>query len=291
MNNEGRSYVYKVELQSDMFNDARVMASKWIEPGSWVLDVGCACGDFGEFLHKVKNVQIHGFEYDRKSLEQAASKGIYKSLSQVDLNFFDAHAYSDLHGKFDVVALIDVLEHTISPETVIESLKFFLKPGGVFVVSLPNASFGEVKGKLLHDNFEYTEVGVLDKTHIRFYTFNTIANLFSSAALKVTDCGATVGLIDKFLFDLPYCVKKYIKRNPRSYIFQYIFIARPSLTHEPNLRSKNILAMDLGWETVDQPLRVIKGNEMLNFLFPAGTRRRRLAREIIRVFRGKRRDG
>ncbi|MFI8735960.1 class I SAM-dependent methyltransferase [Ectopseudomonas toyotomiensis] len=279
--------MYKVELQSDMFNDARVIASKWIAPGSLVLDVGCACGDFGDFLHRVKDVQIHGFEYDKKSLEQAASKNVYKSLSQVDLNFFDPHAYSDFHGKFDVVALIDVLEHTVNPEIVLKKLKVFLKPDGAFVVSLPNASFGEVKGKVLRDNFEYTEMGVLDKTHLRFYTFNTIADLFSSVSFKISKCSATVGLIDEFLSGLPRVVKKYIKGNPRSYIFQYVFVAKPALGHDPIFYSENIQVMDIQWASIKKPLRAIKGHPILNLLLPVGTRRRSFVRGLIHMVRGE----
>lgn len=285
MSSEDRSYVYEIALRPEMFNDARVVASNFIEPGSLVLDVGCACGDFGEFLHKIKNVQVHGFEYDKKSIEQAVSKKVYKSISQVDLNFFDASDYSDLHGAFDVVALIDVLEHTVNPECVLEKLKLFLKPGGVFVVSLPNASFGEVKSKVLRDNFEYTEMGILDKTHLRFYTFNTMANLFSSVSLRISRCDATVGLFDGFLYELPRAVRKCIKKNPRSYIFQYVFIAKPALEDESSVDSENIRIMNLQWKSINQSLKRIRGNAALNLFLPVGSRRRSLVKSLFRIFR------
>jgi len=287
MNNEERSYIYKVALSSDMFNDARVLASNLIAPESLVLDVGCACGDFGEFLYKTKRAQVYGFEFDEKSLEQAVAKDVYKSIFQVDLNIFDENAYLELHGKFDVVALIDVLEHTVNPELVLKKLKVFLKPDGAFVVSLPNASFGEVKGKVLRDNFEYTEMGVLDKTHLRFYTFNTIADLFSSVSFRISKCSATVGLIDEFLSGLPRVVKRYIKGNPRSYIFQYVFVAKPALDHEPTFYSENIQAMDIQWASIKKPLRAIKGNPILNLLLPIGTRRRSFVRGLIHMVRGE----
>ena len=285
-NKHNRSYVYKVALNSSMLNDARILASEYIPEGSFVLDVGCACGDFGDYLHKAKGVKPYGFEYDEKSIEIAKLNNVYKSILQIDLNSFDVNHYPDFHGFFDVIALIDVLEHTVEPQMVLTKLKVFLKEKGKFVISLPNASFGEVKAKVLCDNFEYTEMGVLDTTHLRFYTYCTMADLIAKSSLSIQSSTATVGSFTKFLPKLPFFVRRHIINNPRSHIFQYIFSAAPSVTPYSVLVEKNIIALDLGWSFITKPLRSIQGNPLVNFLLPIGSRRRLLMRKIINKISG-----
>lgn len=125
-----RSYIYQLELKSSQKNDVRVMAEELLVSNSTVLDVGCACGDFGVYAVKQKKYQMYGLEYDIQSIKAAQKTGAYNEVKQVDLNRFDLNTFCDYEKKFDSILLLDILEHLNAPETVLPMFKSLLSPGG-----------------------------------------------------------------------------------------------------------------------------------------------------------------
>ena len=89
--------------------------------------------------------------------------------------------------SFDVVTFGDVLEHLRDPLAVLRAAVRKLKPSGFIVSSLPNVAHGDVRLSLLHGSFQYGETGLLDRTHMRFFTLQTIRELLHDAGLVVVD--------------------------------------------------------------------------------------------------------
>lgn len=279
-NNENRSYIYKIKLDSSQTNDARIIASQFISDGVNVLDVGCACGDFGLFISEEKKCNVFGMEYDQDSIVEAEKTNMFKKINQVDLNTFHTNIYPDYYDFFDYITLLDVLEHTMNPEESFLKLKPYLKENGFFVISLPNISFGDIKISLLQDDFTYTDMGILDKTHLRFFTYKTIASFFSKIGFEIVECKAKVSDIENLSKNIPDSVKKYIKNNPHSFVYQYVLKVKIASLSKESLAFNNSSKMNLTWADINQEMKNIKKTRLINKFLPIDSKQRKIVKSF-----------
>ena len=232
-------YVRKINLKNR--NDSNVLLYEMTEAGSRVLDVGCACGDLSALLAERKNCLCVGLEADKEGVEVCRKRRVFDEVLQIDLNNFAAADYLRFRQSFDVIVCGDVLEHLRQPAAVLSELKLLLKPGGYFLVSLPNAAHASIKAGLLLNDWSYTELGILDKTHLRFFTAASIAGMFADAELKITTSGRTFLPPDGFqkhkVGELPPETAAFILNDPQSHVFQYVFKAVPA---SGRLRQENL---------------------------------------------------
>ena len=143
-----------------------------------VLDVGCATGYLGELLKKNFDVDIVGVDNQDYHLEKASELNVYSDLVKLDLNSFE-NELDEYTAYFDRIILCDVLEHLNNPMEVLTKLSRFLKHDGKFLINIPNISHSSIKYNLLMNNFNYTSMGLLDSTHIHFFTLGSIINELS----------------------------------------------------------------------------------------------------------------
>lgn len=285
--NHERSRIYQIDLDPRAENDARIIASKYIPSNSIVLDVGSACGDLGLMLHKQKNCEVYGMEFNYESIEIAKNTKAYSKIHQVDLNNFNELDYENYYGYFDCIVLLDVLEHILSPNEVLLKLVKLLKKDGSFVISLPNVAFGNIKLQLLTNHFDYTETGILDKTHVKFFTYRTIATLLSDAMFEVLDCTAKVADVSFSGFKVPSCVKKYIRKDPQSFVYQYVLKAKPvSARESEDIAQINLNKMFINWSQINNQLRKLQRHSLIDSTFPPGSCRRDFAKKLHSIFKG-----
>lgn len=88
-----RAYIYQIDLSSQGADDVRIIASSYIDNCSKVLDVGCACGDFGYYISNRKQCDVYGMEYNAESIKTAFDKQVYKEIHQMDLNTFETDTF------------------------------------------------------------------------------------------------------------------------------------------------------------------------------------------------------
>ena len=143
-----------------------------------VLDVGCATGYLGEILKNNFDVDVVGVDNQDFHLDKARKLNVYSDLINLDLNSFGSEL-DEYTSYFDRIILCDVLEHLIDPMDVLRKLSRFLKVDGKFLIDIPNISHSSIKYNLLMNNFNYTSMGLLDSTHIRFFTLSSIINELS----------------------------------------------------------------------------------------------------------------
>lgn len=145
-----------------------------------VLDVGCGGGAFGELLKQKRGVEVWGVE----PVESAAQRAVGR-LDRVLVGEFGS-GLGLPPGMFDCVFFNDVLEHMLVPEAALQYARQLLAPGGVVVASVPNIrSFPPVWQLLFHGKWQYAESGILDKTHVRFFTKSSIVDLFRAEGYEV----------------------------------------------------------------------------------------------------------
>lgn len=152
------------------------------------LDVGCGAGHFGALLKSRNCVEeIWGIEGDPQAAKEAERK-----LDSV-INGYAPSALANLSGKFDIVFFNDSLEHMVDPWLVLRSLREYLSKDALVVASSPNIRFAPVLWDLIFkSDFSYREAGVLDKTHLRFFTKKTMTAMFEEC--EYSDVTA-VGLV------------------------------------------------------------------------------------------------
>ncbi len=166
---------YLVEEQN------RALCSLFGRPRT-VLDVGCGIGLNGAAAKRT-GARVTGIEIVPASIERA--KKVLDEVVVADIER-DASVSAALGARrFDLLLLADVLEHTTDPRAVLERLVPHLEEDGHVLISLPNVAAWPVRLGLLAGNFEYTSSGILDDTHLRFFTRESAIAMIESAGLEV----------------------------------------------------------------------------------------------------------
>ncbi len=161
-------------------------ALDWIPAGARVLDVGCATGYFARRLVREKGCTVVGVEADERAGREAA--GVCERVYVGDLE--DPSFLAGIDASGDVVFLGDILEHLAHPRPVLRRAHAWIAPGGCLVCSVPNVAYWKIRYELLRGRFEYADVGILDRTHLRFYTRRTLERLMAENGYRVTDVRA-----------------------------------------------------------------------------------------------------
>jgi 2-polyprenyl-3-methyl-5-hydroxy-6-metoxy-1,4-benzoquinol methylase len=146
-----------------------------------LLDVGCGRGAFGSNVKEKLGARVWGIEIVAEAARIARARldnVIAADIGEAMASLPPAH--------FDCVTFNDVLEHLVDPYSVVEGVKRLLTPNGVIVASLPNVRYFPVAWDLLWGGrWEYQDWGVLDRTHLRFFTLSTVRELFEDRGYSV----------------------------------------------------------------------------------------------------------
>jgi 2-polyprenyl-3-methyl-5-hydroxy-6-metoxy-1,4-benzoquinol methylase len=146
-----------------------------------VLDVGCGSGQLGAAVKQRSGAQIVGIEINEQATRAAAAV-----LDQVICGSIeDETTWQKLEGPFDCIIFGDVLEHLLDPWQALARFADCLTADGVVIASLPNIGHVSIIWGLLRGRWEYQERGLLDRTHLRFFTRRSIHSLFETAGMVI----------------------------------------------------------------------------------------------------------
>lgn len=185
--------------------EAHAIIYSIINKGTTLLDIGSATGYFAKVL-KQKKCIVWGIELD----SQAANKS-QKYLKHVFTgNIDNLETFRLPHGFFDYILLMDIIEHITNTEGILPRLKQYLKTEGKIIISTPNIAHISIRLNLLFGNFNYTKIGILDESHVHFYTKKTLNNLLkkSNYSIEKTLYSTDFGQIPLFGRYLRYIPKK-----------------------------------------------------------------------------------
>jgi 2-polyprenyl-3-methyl-5-hydroxy-6-metoxy-1,4-benzoquinol methylase len=153
-----------------------------------VLDVGCGTGSVTAIANRDKHNRVLGIEPDNNRVEIALSRGIDATCGFLDESFIKAK------GPFDVIVFSDVLEHVVSPDAMLKLAVEGLKPGGILLASVPNVAHWSLRLNLLFGRFNYTDTGLCDATHLRWFTQRSVKALIRNQGLDILAVRHTAGL-------------------------------------------------------------------------------------------------
>jgi 2-polyprenyl-3-methyl-5-hydroxy-6-metoxy-1,4-benzoquinol methylase len=156
-----------------------------VPDGARVLDVGCATGYLAAELSR-RSCVVDGIEFDPVAAQEARAHCREVTVGDLEAPFTHAAVEAMLAGtRPDVIICADVLEHLRDPWTILAWLRTLLAPGGRAVISVPNIAHWTTRRALLHGRFDYTNYGLLDRTHLRFFTRASAAELAHRAGFAV----------------------------------------------------------------------------------------------------------
>lgn len=152
----------------------------WVPWGAKVLELGPARGYFTRQMAAARNCTVDAVELDAHMAEQArpyCRKLVVGDLSSLKL---DTHFSND---SYQIIVLADVLEHVAEPERLLTQVIPLLSPGGEILLSVPNVAYAGLIAALLAGQFEYRDEGLLDRTHLRFFTRDSLNKLITDVGL------------------------------------------------------------------------------------------------------------
>lgn len=198
-------------------------------PGLSILEVGCSSGYLGASL-VAKGHRVTGIEPD--PVAAAAAARVLSSVWRGGLeDFLDTHP----DARFDVLLLGDVLEHMIDPVATLRRALVHLAPGGSVAISLPNVAHGAVRAMLLAGRFDYADRGLLDRTHLHFFTRRGIARFLAQTGLaleRMHEVVLPIGCVDTDygmrLSREHVTAVELLDDDDSRHAFQYVLLARPA---------------------------------------------------------------
>ena len=194
-----------------------------------ILDVGCSAGYLGEYL-RTQGHHVTGIDITPEAVIEA-SKFLNEAHCMRVEQFFDLYPYR----HFDIVIFGDVLEHVTNAEEVLRLTSRSLKPSGRVIASIPNVGHLAVRAMLLEGRWEYSDLGLLDRDHVRFFTKDTIYQLFNNAhydvkAIESTNLPVeTVSEMCGMQLNPTFVeiARSAAGDDPSATVFQYIAMAQP----------------------------------------------------------------
>ena len=161
-----------------------------------VLELGCGEGYTLEFVKSTFNAQkTTGVEINPQAAQSARLR------VDVVLNQSAEEPLDLPEQEFDLVLCLDVLEHLYDPWKVLADLKKHIKPGGYLLASIPNVQHWSVVKMLLRGRWDYKKAGLMDETHIRFFTVKTAKEMLQFSDFGIINIKKTMGPEVRF-FDI-----------------------------------------------------------------------------------------
>ncbi len=145
-----------------------------------ILDAGTASGYLGKVWSR-NGHSVSGIEYDPRTAETAREH--YEDFEVADIENFEF----PYRGEFDYIVFADVLEHLRDPAAVVRRCIPALKESGKLIISVPNIANWVIRLGLLFGKFDYMDRGILDRTHLRFFTMRSLRQLMSEVSCEVLD--------------------------------------------------------------------------------------------------------
>lgn len=205
---------------SKYFSETRHELQKFYPPCDKLLDVGCGRGVFSKEIKGIHKCVVHGVEYDQESAKEASIH-----LDKVYVGDITTLMPEIQNRFYDVIGCNDILEHLYDPYTLLQSLKDKMISNGVLIASIPNFLFiGSFLRIVLKRDFQYSHEGILDFTHVRFFTKKSVIRMFHEAGYEIISLHGINESRNKFWKLFNFITLKYF--DDFSYL-QYVITAKP----------------------------------------------------------------
>lgn len=223
-------YTYTFDPEADN-NTATSIARFALLGGPDVLDIGSGPAWVSRYLAGEHGRTVTCLDYDIDALRSLADTGLTAYEADLEAEGWDKPVAGQ---QFDVVIIADVLEHLREPGKVLERLReaSLMREDGFVIISVPNASHQSVVAELLHGDFRYTEAGLLDETHVRWFTLENLTRMLERSGFVVDRVERTLRPMEHASLDRTLDISPELRReirqlNDESMTYQFVVLARP----------------------------------------------------------------
>jgi methionine biosynthesis protein MetW len=203
--------------------------------GSRVLDIGCATGYLARALSERKGCRVVGLEIDAEAARGAASACERLIAGDVE----DPAILAQAGDGFDAIIMADLLEHLRQPEEMLRRVRGLLAPGGALLLSVPNVAHFTVRKHLLLGRFERTDRGILDRSHLHFFTLSSLRRLLEQTEYRIERVDISYSMPGKLVRALGVfgpvnrlliapALGRIARRFPGFFALQFVVRARPA---------------------------------------------------------------
>ncbi len=223
------AFIYDVEVDPEAANVAQSIALRQVGFNKSVLEIGCAAGHVTRAMAG-QGCRVVGVEIDPPAAEVARQWAADVVVGDADGTDVWEALGAHPAAPFEVALFGDVLEHLRDPLSALRSAARLVAPTGTFVLSLPNVAHGDVRLALLSGSFRYRDQGLLDRTHLRFFTKESMRELCHQAGLVIVETERVViplfhtelGLVRD---DFDRSTVDRILEDPEAETYQFVFRA------------------------------------------------------------------
>jgi GT2 family glycosyltransferase/2-polyprenyl-3-methyl-5-hydroxy-6-metoxy-1,4-benzoquinol methylase/glycosyltransferase involved in cell wall biosynthesis len=204
-----------------------------------VLDLGCGSGSLGQHLSESRGCIMDGVTLSEA--EAVHARPHYRHVVVDNLETCDLLAtFKD--QRYDFIVCADVLEHLSRPEHVLAACRQLLAPQGRLLISVPNAGYSGLIAELLDGEFLYREEGLLDRTHLRFFTRRSLQRFLGEQRWAIDSIDTIARELPESEFDaafdrLPPSVARHLLGAPDALTYQFICVAHPVTAAQSNIES------------------------------------------------------
>lgn len=224
-------------------NEAHNIILKQIRPGSKVLEFGSAGGRMTKILKDEMGCCVFIVEYERCAFKKAmefADKGICSDIEQLKWKRrWKRH-------KFDYIIFADVLEHLRDPLLVLSETYDLLKDDGSVLISVPNIAHNDIFIKLYNNHFDYTNIGILDNTHLHFWAEENLDEFEKNTEYQIYDIKYRTipsWTTEQFQFSCKSCspiMQELLSKRKNGEIYQFILNLKKKIYMQKMGLSKHI---------------------------------------------------
>ena len=238
---------YDFELDLDKENSLSIIIDN-INPNSKILEFGPAHGRLTKYLKESMNCIVDIIELDEKAGLEASKYANRYFIGEKFGNIEDYLWLEELKDeRYDYIVFADVLEHLYCPENVLKASKKLLKDEGSILLSLPNIAHNSIIIDLINDEFKYNELGLLDNTHIRFFTYKSLIRMLDKVGL--------VSVKEQYVYEkvgeneiinsydsIDKSIAKGLKNRDKGNVYQFVFKVKKlnNYLREQSLRYINL---------------------------------------------------
>ena len=221
-------HLYTRDLDSEGGRSLARLA-RWVPERATVLELGPASGYFTRHLNQTLGCVVDAVELDPEMAELA--RPWCRQLVVGDLDTLRLADHLPAGSSYQAIVAADVLEHLRDPAAMLQQLKALLAPDGQILISVPNVAYAGLIADLVSGEFAYRDEGLLDRTHLRFFTRGSLEELLRSAGLHPWAWDAVTRPLGESEFharlnDLPRGFVDALTANPHALCYQWLVAAR-----------------------------------------------------------------
>lgn len=227
MSDEFATHVYRRTLDPNG-QDSLAKLARQIDPGTQVLDLGAGPGVLGCYLTEKLGCTVDGVECNPAAVTEAAPW--YRYLECADLERIRlAEVFTG--RQYDVMVCADILEHLRRPGDLLAQVVGMLAPEGRLLASVPNVAYAGLIAELLAGELRYRPEGLLDETHLHFFTLKSFRRLLEEHGLQVVAVDSVLRdlrdseFTDRYLDALPPALTRTLLGRPEALVYQFIITA------------------------------------------------------------------